>query len=219
VVPLCFKEKRIDGVSMAVIVIGGHTRNIGKTSVVAALISAMPEKCWTAIKITQFGHGVCSANGEPCDCETADHSIAVSEERDPASGTDSSRYLAAGAARSLWVRTRQGQLAEAMPRIRKEIAQSENVILESNSILRFLQPDVYISILDPEVADFKASALRYLDRADALALPSRAVGQPNWTGVSLKVVERIPRFHIGPPTYSSPEFIGFVAQKMRKIGK
>src|SRR6202522_3566091 len=107
---------------MAVIVIGGHTRNIGKTSVVSALISAMPDKCWTAIKITQFGHGVCSAHGEPCDCETADHSIAVSEERDPASGTDSSRYLAAGAARSLWVRTRQGNLAEAMPRLRKEIA-------------------------------------------------------------------------------------------------
>ena len=67
---------------MAIVVIGGHSRNIGKTSVVCALISALPARRWTAIKITQFGHGVCSANGEPCDCETADHTIAISEERD-----------------------------------------------------------------------------------------------------------------------------------------
>ena len=67
---------------MAIVVVGGHTRNIGKTSVVAGLIAALPQRRWTAIKITQFGHGVCSANGEPCDCETADHTIAISEERD-----------------------------------------------------------------------------------------------------------------------------------------
>ena len=204
---------------MAVIVIGGHTRNIGKTSVVAALIAAMPDKCWTAIKITQFGHGICSANGEPCDCETADHTIAVSEERNPTSGTDSSRYLAAGAARSLWVRTRQGQLAEAMPRIRAEIARSENVLIESNSILRFLQPDLYATVLNPEVADFKTSSLRYLDRADALLLPSTDLRHPHWQNVSLKLIEGIPRFQISPPAYFSPEFTSLVAQKLHKVGK
>src|SRR5665213_4615659 len=126
---------------MAIVVVGGHSRNIGKTSVVAGLIAALPEMHWTAFKITQFGHGVCSANGEPCDCETADHAVAVSEERQGASGTDSGRYLAAGAVRSFWVRTRQGQLAEAMPRIRKELERAENVVIESNSILHFLRPD------------------------------------------------------------------------------
>src|ERR1700761_3265082 len=113
---------------MAVVVVGGHTRNIGKTSVVAGLVAALPHRHWTAIKITQFGHGVCSANGEPCDCETADHTIAISEERDHQSSTDSSRYLAAGATRSFWVRTRQGQLSEAMPRLRALLAEAENAI-------------------------------------------------------------------------------------------
>ena len=56
--------------AMAIVVVGGHTKNIGKTSVVAGLIAALPEMRWTAFKITQYGHGVCSANGEPCDCET-----------------------------------------------------------------------------------------------------------------------------------------------------
>src|SRR6266481_4602540 len=82
---------------MAIVVIGGHTRNIGKTSVVAGLIAALPEMHWTAFKVTQFGHGMCSANGEPCDCETGEHTVAVSEERAGGdSTTDSGRYLAAG---------------------------------------------------------------------------------------------------------------------------
>jgi molybdopterin-guanine dinucleotide biosynthesis protein len=201
---------------MAIVVIGGHTRNIGKTSVVCALIAAMPQRRWTAIKITQFGHNVCSANGEPCDCQTADHTIAISEERDAASGTDSSRFLAAGAIRSLWVRTRQGQLAEAMPRVRAELAKAENVIVESNSILRFLQPDIFASVLDPEVADFKPSALRYLDRADAILVPARHSLQPIWTGVSLRSIEHIPRYQIAPPAYSSPAFAAFVAEKVNR---
>ena len=162
---------------MPIVVVGGHTRNIGKTSVVAGLIAALPDRHWTAVKITQFGHNVCSANGEPCDCETADHTIAISEERSRTSGTDSARYLAAGAERSLWVRTRQGQLAEAMPRLRALIAGAGNVIIESNSVLRFLRPDIFISVLDPTVADFKPSALRYLDRADAVVMPANATSR------------------------------------------
>jgi molybdopterin-guanine dinucleotide biosynthesis protein len=199
---------------MATVVIGGHSRNIGKTSVVCGLIAAMPERRWTAIKITQFGHGVCSANGEPCDCETADHTLAISEERDATTGTDSSRYLAAGAARSLWVRTRQGRLAEAMPRIRAVIARSENVIIESNSVLRFLQPDLCATVLDPEIADFKASALRYLDRGDAILLSGEAIGQPKWGGISLRIIEHAPRFRNEPPNYCPAEFVSFVAQKL-----
>jgi molybdopterin-guanine dinucleotide biosynthesis protein len=195
---------------MAVIVIGGHTRNIGKTSVVSGLIAAMKELSWTAIKITQFGHGVCSANGEPCDCETADHTLAISEERNPTSGTDTSRYLAAGAARSIWVRTRQGQLAEAMPRIRQLLTTAENVIVESNSILRFLQPDLSLSVLDPSIADFKPSALRYLDRVDALIVPEGAEFTPAWEGVSMRLLQSKRRFGFRPPVYCSAELIAFV---------
>lgn len=199
---------------MAIVVVGGHTRNIGKTSVVAGLIAALPQRQWTAIKITQFGHGVCSANGEPCDCETADHTIAISQERDRTSGTDSSRYLAAGAARSFWVRTRQGQLTEAMPRVRALLADSENAIVESNSVLRFLQPDVSLSVLDPAIEDFKPSALRYLDRVDALVVPRGAVFIEGWGGVSLRTIERKRRFEFVAPEYCTPELTGFVEERL-----
>ncbi len=199
---------------MAIVVVGGHSRNIGKTSVVAGLIAAMPEMHWTAFKITQFGHGVCSANGEPCDCETADHTIAVSEERQGATGTDSARYLAAGAAHSFWVRTRQGNLAEAMPRIRKELERAENAVIESNSIMRFLRPDIYLSVLDPTVEDFKDSARLYLDRADAVLAPEGVLGRPEWKGVSLKLVEGTPVLAMRPPVYVTEEIVRFVAAQI-----
>lgn len=203
---------------MAIVVIGGHTRNIGKTSVVAGLIRALPEKNWTAFKITQFGHGVCSANGEPCDCETADHTIAISEERAEAEGeqsnTDSARYLTAGAVKSFWVRTRQGQLAEAMPRLRQLLAKTENAIIESNSVLRFLKPDLFLTVLDPHTADFKDSALRYLDRADAILLPTEELGRPAWKGVSLRLIADTPRFTMQPPDYVTEEIAAFVANRL-----
>jgi hypothetical protein len=200
---------------MAVIVVGGHTRNIGKTSVVAGLIAAMPEMQWTAVKVTQFGHGVCSSNGEPCDCETADHTIAVSEERSRDSGTDSSRYLAAGAVRSLWVRTRQGQLAEAMPSIRRLLAGSANVILESNSVLRFLQPDLSLSVLDPRIRDFKVSAIRYLDRVNALIMPDGVALGEGWAGVSGRLLQSKPMFIFQAPEYCSKELVEYVRQKIK----
>src|SRR6201993_2106154 len=155
---------------MAIVVIGGHSRSVGKTSVVAGLISALREFDWTAVKITQYGHGVCSANGEPCDCATADHSWAISEERDRSGESDTSRFLVAGAVQALWARTEQGRLAEAMPTLRRRLEGARNVIIETNSERKFLRPHLFLSVLDPSTADFKNSAREFLDRADAVIL-------------------------------------------------
>ncbi len=131
----------------------------------------------------------------PATAQTDEHTIAISAERDPHTGTDSARFLAAGAKRSLWVRTRIGRLADAMPRIRQEIAAAENMIFESNSLLQFLRPDLYLTVLDNATADFKDSARLFLDRADAVLL--RASGQelvPQWNQVSLRLIAGKPRF-------------------------
>jgi hypothetical protein len=200
---------------MPVIVIGGHSRSVGKTSVVAGLIAALPAFHWTALKITQYGHGVCSANGEPCDCVTADHSLAVSEEKDRSGDSDTSRFLLAGADHSWWVRTQQGHLAEAMPRIRKILSTTQNAIIESNSILRFLKPDLYLTVLDPQTVDFKPSAQTFLDCADAVLLHAAAQPtKPAWERVSLKPVIDRPTFAILPPNYVTPEVIEFVRARL-----
>jgi hypothetical protein len=199
---------------MAIVVIGGHSRSVGKTSVVAGLIAALPEYHWTALKITQYGHGVCSLNGESCHCATDDHNWAISEEKDRSGESDTSRFLVAGAVHALWVRTEQGRLAEAVPTIRRKLAESENVILESNSILKFVRPDIYLTVLDPATADFKRTAQEFLDQADAVILHASNEDRPAWTGISLKPVAGQPIFEIHPPEYVTKEIVEFVRMKV-----
>ena len=200
---------------MSLIVIGGHSRNVGKTSVVAGLISALREFDWTAAKITQYGHGICSANGEACDCATGDHSWAISEERDRSGESDTSRFLVAGARKVYWVRTEQGRLAEAMPALRHRLKDANNVIIESNSVLKFLKHDLYLTVLNPATPDFKTSAREFLDRADAVILHDDAKDS-TWQSVSLKPVANRPMFRIKPPTYVTPEIIDCIRAKLSR---
>src|ERR1700733_9701256 len=120
-----------------VIVVGGHTRSIGKTQLVCDIISAFPEARWVAGKITQYGHGVCAQNGHDCDCAPDEHICAFSGEASAVTGTDSSRFLAAGAQRSFWLRTKQGFLAEGLPILRQalgEIATGEKGAERENGL-------------------------------------------------------------------------------------
>jgi hypothetical protein len=164
------------------IVVGGHTRSIGKTQLVCDLISALPEAQWLAGKITQYGHGVCAQNGEHCDCAPTDHVAALDWEGRTAplttASSDSARFLLAGAERAFWLRTKQGYLAEGMPLLRQALRaqpenatgarDAENVIIESNSLLQFVKPSLYVCVLDLARADFKDSARQVLDRSDVL---------------------------------------------------
>lgn len=191
-----------------VVVVGGHSRNIGKTSVVCGVIRGLPEWNWTALKITQYGHGICSRDGEACDCSDPAHPIAVSQETGATPSADSGRFLAAGAARAFWVRTPSGELNAAMPRVRRLLAESENVIIESNSILRFVQPDFCAMVLDGGVADFKPTSLRFLDRANVLVITGDA--DPAWPQVSASLLRNKPRFAAPPPSYENAEFIAAI---------
>ena len=199
---------------MKVVVIGGHSRNIGKTSVMAELIRRVRPPEWAAVKITQYGHRVCSINGEPCACDPGEHGFALTEERNRAGRGDTRRFLRAGARRSLWLRVRQGQLPRAFPALLRALGSDEWVMIESNSIIGLLDPVLYLFVLDHSQRDFKASAQRYLERADALVTigsPSRA--NP-WPEVDAKILKSKPVFPVSPPDYSSPDLNRFVRHKL-----
>ena len=199
-----------------IVVVGGHSRNIGKTSAMEGIIRALPDLQWTAVKITQHGHGVCSTQGKACDCDSGDdHPYALSEEHAPGV-TDSGRYLAAGARRSYWLRTRQGELAEGMPALRRAMAQGANTIVESNSVMNFLQPDVYVFVLDYAVADLKDSARRFLDRADVLITLHRDRPAP-WPGIPARWLDGKPRFDGRPPAYVTPELGAWLRARLTPI--
>jgi hypothetical protein len=190
-----------------VVVVGGHTRSIGKTQLVCDLIAALPEADWIAGKITQYGHGVCAQNGEDCDCAPDEHICAISWEQRGDRGTDSSRFLAAGAKRAFWLRTKQGFLAEGMPLLRealreaqKSVSSSEaggaslNLILESNTLMQFWKPALYVVVVHPGKSDFKESARLQLDRSSAFvlreALPEKAsdIGIGGWSGIPVQLM-------------------------------
>ncbi len=195
-----------------VIIVGGHTRTIGKTQLVCDIIAAFPETRWIAGKITQYGHGVCAQNGHDCDCAPDEHICAISWEHSDATGTDSSRFLAAGAQRSFWLRTKQGFLAEGLPILREAIGKisesaaensnaSENgrkptaLIVESNSLMQFVKPSLFFAVLDPAKEDFKDSARAALDRADALVLRGNSISstaEPLWMKLPAKLLREKP---------------------------
>lgn len=198
------------------VVVGGHTRNIGKTSVVAGLICALPEFRWTALKITQYGHDVCSNDGAPCECAATDpeHPFAITEETASDSGTDTGRFLAAGAQRSYWVRTAAGELGHALPALRRIVDTSEHVIAESNSLLQFIKPDLYLVVLDFAAHDFKATSLHYVDRADALIVVDRGEVQPAWSGVARRLWDSKPRFRVKPPQWVTEAMAALVRGRL-----
>src|SRR3954471_861598 len=116
------------------VVVGGHSRNIGKTSVVAGLIRRLRDRQWTALKITQYGNTVCSHHEGPCGCEPeSGEAVELSEEYE-ASKTDTGRFLGAGAARSFWLRVPSGDLPHSAGIVHRVLGQSENAIVESNSV-------------------------------------------------------------------------------------
>lgn len=194
------------------VVVGGHSRNIGKTAVVAGLIRKLRDRRWTAVKITQYGHGHCSDTGARCGCEPdagAEHPFALSEEYEPGP-TDSGRFLSAGAERSFWLRTPAGGLMRARETVEKVLGQGIHVIVESNSLLELVRPDLFLMLLDFSCEDFKPSSLRFMDRADAFVVIDRGINAPMWKDIARGVWDDKPQFLVKPPRYVTAELADFV---------
>jgi hypothetical protein len=209
---------------VATLVVGGHARNVGKTAVIASLIAATPELTWTAIKISQHAHTdgvILTLSNEkgkaPRISPIVSQPFRICREHDTRAGTDSSRYLAAGAVRSLFVHGSKGSLNAAMPRIQEEIESSDNSIIESNHILRFLRPDLYLLVLDSQIADFKPSALLYLHQCDAVVLTNTASSHPAWPESAREMIRSKPAFHAAPPNFSSPKLVTFVSRELTGV--
>lgn len=193
------KEKR----QWRLIVVGGHTRSIGKTQLVCDVIRAFPRTEWIAGKITQYGHGVCARNGENCDCAPTEHVCALDWETRSDTGTDTARFLEAGAKRSFWLRTKQGYLAEGLPLLREALSEvtgggdsvpaNRALIVESNSLLQFVKPSLYFAVIDPLKEDFKVSAQLALDRAHALVMRAELGADAPPAALWMKLPEQLIR--------------------------
>jgi hypothetical protein len=154
--------------------IGGQCRKVGKSMLVADIIHAFPDRHWIAVKITPYAESGCPVKGPSCNCPPEEHSYAIHDETSITGNSDSSRFLAAGAHRSLWVETKENALKDALPALAAELASSgsEYAVIESDALMRFWKPSLSIVVLDPSNPDFKDSARENLPRADAFVFRS-----------------------------------------------
>ena len=200
---------------MAIVVVGGQARKVGKTSVVAGLISALSERRWTAVKISRHIHQ--DSPGAASTLIAAGRGFVLTEEPGRTGDTDTARFVVAGAERVYWLRAEAGCLVGAMPHLRKIIsaASDGDFIVESNGIVRWLTPDLYLVVLDFGVEEFKPSAQRTLHQASAFLLHRDREG-PLWRGVSLDTLPARPMLPMRPPQYVTPEIVEFVRRRLAR---
>ncbi len=191
---------------MGIVVIGGSTKDIGKTALVCAVISGLSEFGWTAVKITGHSYEL----GPFLSRQASEYSDPIVwEETVAGHGTDTARYLAAGARRALLV-TRCGPEIP-IDEIRAALKGDRNIIFESNQIIDALEPDVCIALLSVEIKDAKPSFSRLMRKADALvcvypagmAVPEFPLG--------------LPRFRLGSLDRLSPDLEAWLRMRLNRF--
>lgn len=183
-----------------IVVVGGHSRNVGKTTMMCRIIEALPELGWTAVKISPHRHGASGATF-----------FTLDEEKAPGE-SDTGRYLGAGAKRSLWLRAQRGRLADALPALWGMIDTRRPVIIESNSILACLQPDLYLSVINRSVGDIKETAQRFFAQVSAFVETGDpdAARAPEWEELPESALAGRPLFRAAAPRFESPELIAWL---------
>jgi hypothetical protein len=199
---------------MKLVVVGGQARKVGKTSVIAGLIRGLNTLAWTAVKISHHA-GDPGSQGRPLAEELPAHlDFLLSQERDPSGHSDTSLYLTAGARRALWMRAREGTLARALPGLLAALEGDEHVIIESNSLLAFLKPAIFLFVMDESRGELKASASQFLSRADALVTVGADAKAPAWPGISLQMLEGKPVFPVSAGEWLNPALCRFVREQL-----
>jgi hypothetical protein len=146
-----------DPLSGALVVVGGHSRGVGKTLVIERLLRAYADQGWIAFKVSAHRHG------------SADTPTAAIEEASMASGdAQTNRYLMAGARRAFLARATDSLLPRVCELVESARAEGSNVLVESNRVAGRLVADAVLFVVDPLIDDWKASSPRCLDRADAI---------------------------------------------------
>lgn len=131
------------------VVVGGHSRRVGKTCVMEAILRATPQLAWHALKISGHHH------------------------REPATGValtagQTARYLAAGAVTADLLSLSDAAFPPAIAALDSLLAGGRHLLIESNRIVRHLRPDLVLFVVDPSNDDWKQSSAACLECAHAL---------------------------------------------------
>jgi hypothetical protein len=192
---------------LAVLVIGGSGRGAGKTAVGCALMRAMPELRWVAVKVTPHEHAVPEV---------------LWEETDRHSERDTGRYLAAGAERSFLLAANGDRdahwIADGVAEARRISAEQDGLLIESGRfdaalITRPDEPVLRLTVLGGASSEWKPSLGLRLAFADAMILADGLSREQFAAELQLK-----PGFQLPAMKWSTPELVAFVRARLRLAG-
>lgn len=133
---------------MKIITISGAHSGVGKTTVAEEILGRL--RNWSALKVTVVKSGPCprKISCGVCKRQNAPFSI-VSEARIiNQKGKDTQRMKSAGAKKVLWLKARPSGLKEGLEKSLARLGRCEGVVIEGNSVLKYLKPDLRIFISD-----------------------------------------------------------------------
>ena len=169
---------------MALILVGGQAKHVGKTTLVCNIIRAFPQFGWTAVKVTSHMHS--ASHTQPL---AAGAGWTISEQLSGDQVSDTGRFLQAGALQSVLLFSQPQALAEACSTLLRYLSKSEKAIVESSSALSLLRPALSLLVIDPGGADFKASAREQLRNVHALVARE---GRTKTTAGSVEIAGNTP---------------------------
>ena len=147
------------------LMIGGSGRNVGKTSLICAIIRKFaPATFIIGLKVTSIRPGEEDFHGHHE--QPLSENFRIFEETNIGSAKDTAKMLKAGAQKVYFIQSTDEQMSLAMDAFFKIIDQHSTIICESRSLRRSIKPGVFILITDPTHKDFKAKAAEFENFAD-----------------------------------------------------
>ena len=158
---------------MRIVTVSGTCSEVGKTGLVCELLARLPG--WAAVKVTRGHYRSCGRDPETC-CVSGllgEEPRVFSDRADTdVESKDTARYWAAGAADVRWVVVARGQEAQGIATALAELDEHPGVIVEGNTVVESIDPDLALMVARPDQKEIKVSARRIVGRVDALYVPA-----------------------------------------------
>ncbi|MHC4097464.1 MAG: NTP transferase domain-containing protein [Planctomycetota bacterium] len=157
----------------SMLMVGAAGRGVGKTTFTCSLIERFGSQCdVVGIKISVVdsvnkGHHPDVTGSGGGDSLLA--SYCISEEKDNSAGKDTSRMLASGAKRVLWLQVMNTHLEEGIRALLETLGDETVSICESNRARRIVEPGVFIMMSKCKQAGWKPSAQEVAPYADRVS--------------------------------------------------
>jgi len=155
-----------------VVAVSGFSSNVGKTTLMCELLRRLPG--WEAIKLTRGHYRSCGRDPAGCCVSNLlrdEPVIRSGRESNYQAGKDTGYFWDAGASNVHWVIVKDDQveigIKEALARVK-----SGGVLIEGNSFLDYVRPDLAVMCARSEGGKVKPSARRALMKSDFIYLSS-----------------------------------------------